>query len=292
MLLATPVRGLRTSLPAPEGRLQLEAVVFAPPGVKEAVIKNVSFELAAGETVAMIGPSAAGKTTLSRLIVGNWQPQRGNVRLDGADISNWEADELGPHVGYLPQDIELFAGTVRDNIARMGGGDDAAVIEAAKNADVHEMILQLPNGYETEIGDGGAWLSGGQRQRIALARALYGNPKLLVLDEPSSSLDAAAELRMIQTLAALKGKSTVVLVTHRLNILALADKVMILRGGAIEAFGPRDEVMARSPGEGPFRVVPGSGGAPMRLAPAQRSHGEASQGHPPHGQHSQERQNA
>jgi ATP-binding cassette subfamily C protein EexD len=291
-LLATPVRGLRTSLPAPAGRLQLEAVVFAPPGVKEAVIKNVSFELAAGETVAMIGPSAAGKTTLARLIVGNWQPQRGNVRLDGADISNWEADELGPHVGYLPQDIELFAGTVRDNIARMGGGEDAAVIEAAKNADVHEMILQLPNGYETEIGDGGAWLSGGQRQRIALARALYGNPKLLVLDEPSSSLDAAAELRMIQTLAALKGKSTVVLVTHRLNILALADKVMILRGGAIEAFGPRDEVMARSPGEGPLRVVPGSGAAPMRLAPAQRSHGEASQGHPPHGQPSQERQNA
>jgi PrtD family type I secretion system ABC transporter len=291
-LLATPVRGLRTSLPAPEGRLRLESVVFAPPGVKEAVIKNVSFELAAGETVAMIGPSAAGKTTLARLIVGNWQPQRGNVRLDGADISNWEADELGPHVGYLPQDIELFAGTVRDNIARMGGGEDAAVIEAAKNADVHEMILDLPNGYETEIGDGGAWLSGGQRQRIALARALYGNPKLVVLDEPSSSLDAAAELRMIQTLAALKGKSTVVLVTHRLNILALADKVMILRGGAIEAFGPRDEVMARSPGEGPFRVVPGSGGAPMRLAPAQRSHGEASQGHPPHGQPSQERQNA
>jgi ATP-binding cassette subfamily C protein EexD len=260
-LVATPARGLRTSLPDPDGHLRLEGVMFAPPGVKEAMIKNVSFELAAGETVAMIGPSAAGKTTLARLIVGNWQPQRGNVRLDGADISTWEPDELGPHVGYLPQDIELFAGTVRDNIARMGKGDDAAVIEAAKNADVHAMVLDLPNGYDTEIGDGGAWLSGGQRQRIGLARALYGNPKLLVLDEPSSSLDAAAELRMIQTLAALKGKATVVLVTHRLNFLALADKVMILRGGAIEAFGPRDEVMARRPaGEGPLRVVPASGG--------------------------------
>jgi ATP-binding cassette subfamily C protein EexD len=292
-LIATPVRGLRTSLPAPEGHLRLEAVVFAPPGVKEAMIKNVSFELAAGETVAMIGPSAAGKTTLARLIVGNWQPQRGNVRLDGADISSWEPDELGPHVGYLPQDIELFAGTVRDNIARMGGGDDAAVIEAAKNADVHEMILDLPNGYDTEIGDGGAWLSGGQRQRIALARALYGNPKLLVLDEPSSSLDASAELRMIQTLAALKGKSTVVLVTHRLNFLALADKVMILRAGAIEAFGPRDEVMARGPaGEGPLRMVPGSGGVPMRLGPGQHSHNQAPQGQARQEQPSQGRQNS
>ena len=286
-LVTTPARGLRTSLPDPDGHLRLEGVMFAPPGVKEAMIKNVSFELAAGETVAMIGPSAAGKTTLARLIVGNWQPQRGNVRLDGADISTWEPDELGPHVGYLPQDIELFAGTVRDNIARMGKGDDAAVIEAAKNADVHAMILDLPNGYDTEIGDGGAWLSGGQRQRIGLARALYGNPKLLVLDEPSSSLDAAAELRMIQTLAALKGKATVVLVTHRLNFLALADKVMILRGGAIEAFGPRDEVMARrSAGEGPLRVVPASGGSPMRIGPAQPAynHPQFGQAPPPQDQ--------
>jgi ATP-binding cassette, subfamily C, type I secretion system permease/ATPase len=272
-LLATPPRGLRTSLPAPEGNLRLDGVVFAPPGVKEAMIKSVTFELAAGETVAMIGPSAAGKTTLARLIVGSWQPQRGSVRLDGADIANWEPDELGPHVGYLPQDIELFAGTIRDNIARMGTGDDAAVIEAARKADVHDMILDLPNGYDTEIGDGGAFLSGGQRQRIALARALYGDPKLLVLDEPSSSLDAAAEQRMIQTLAALKGKATVVLVTHRLNFLALADKVMILRGGVVEAFGPRDDVMARrSAGEAPLRAVAGSGGAALQLGPFRHPH--------------------
>jgi ATP-binding cassette subfamily C protein EexD len=291
LLVATPPRGMRTSLPVPVGNLRLEGVVFAPSGVKEAMIKNVSFELAAGETMAMIGPSAAGKTTLARLIVGNWQPQRGYVRLDGADISTWEPDELGPHVGYLPQDIELFAGTVRDNIARMGRGDDAAVIEAAKNADIHDMILDLPNGYDTEIGDGGAWLSGGQRQRIAFARALYGNPKLLVLDEPSSSLDAAAERRMIQTLAALRGKATVVLVTHRLNFLALADKVMILRAGVIEAFGPRDEVMAQRPaGEGPLRVVPGSGGAATRIGLAQhplsQAQGQVATGQPLQGRHS------
>ncbi len=240
-LTTTPERGLR--------------------GVKEPVIRNVSFTLDAGETVALIGPSAAGKTTLARLIVGNWQPQRGNVRIDGADLSIWEPDELGPHVGYLPQDVELFAGSVRDNIARMGDGPDEAVIDAAKKADVHEMILDLPQGYDTEIGDGGAWLSGGQRQRIGLARALYGEPRLLVLDEPSSSLDTMAENRLIETLAALKGKTTVVLVTHRLNLLGLADKVLLLRNGAVGSFGPRDEVMARlsrPPSDGPLRVVPGA----------------------------------
>jgi len=260
-LTTTPERGLRTSLPIPEGHLDLEGVVFAPPGVKEPVIRNVSFTLDAGETVALIGPSAAGKTTLARLIVGNWQPQRGNVRIDGADLSIWEPDELGPHVGYLPQDVELFAGSVRDNIARMGDGPDEAVIDAAKKADVHEMILDLPQGYDTEIGDGGAWLSGGQRQRIGLARALYGEPRLLVLDEPSSSLDTMAENRLIETLAALKGKTTVVLVTHRLNLLGLADKVLLLRNGAVGSFGPRDEVMARlgrPPSDGPLRVVPGA----------------------------------
>lgn len=276
-LTATPERGLRTSLPVPEGHLRLEGVVFAPPGVKEAVIKNVSFALQAGETVALIGPSAAGKTTLARLIVGNWQPQRGNVRLDGADLSTWEPDELGPHVGYLPQDVELFAGTIRDNIARMGGGADAAVIEAAKKADVHDMILDLPQGYDTEIGDAGAWLSGGQRQRIALARALYGDPKLIVLDEPSSSLDTMAENRLIQTLSALKGKATVVLVTHRLNLLGLTDKVLLLRGGAVEAFGQRDEVMARlsrPTTDGPLRVVPGAAaGAAGGAVSMQAGHG-------------------
>jgi PrtD family type I secretion system ABC transporter len=276
-LVATPERGLRTSLPAPDGHLRLDGVVFAPPGVKEAVIRNVSFAVPAGEIVVLIGPSAAGKTTLARLVVGNWQPQRGNVRLDGADLSTWEPDELGPHVGYLPQDVELFAGTVRDNIARMGDGPDSAVIEAAKKADVHEMILDLPQGYDTEIGDGGAWLSGGQRQRIALARALYGDPKLLVLDEPSSSLDTTAENRLIQTLAALRGKVTVVLVTHRLNLLGLADKVLLLRAGAVEAFGPRDEIMARlsrPATDGPLRVVPGAvGGAAGGPIPMQAGQG-------------------
>jgi PrtD family type I secretion system ABC transporter len=245
LLAATPPRGLRTSLPPPKGRLRVENVIFAPPGVREPVIKNVSFELNAGEMLALIGPSASGKTTLARLIVGTWRPQRGQVRLDGASLAAWEPDERGQHIGYLPQDIELFAGTVRDNIARMGEGDDAAVIEAARSAAVHEMILGLLDGYDTEIGSGGMWLSGGQRQRIGLARALYGAPPLIVLDEPNANLDNSAEERLVQTLAELKGQATVVLITHRLNLLNLADKVLLLRDGTVEAFGPRAEVMSK-----------------------------------------------
>jgi PrtD family type I secretion system ABC transporter len=245
LLAATPPRGLRTSLPPPKGRLRVENVIFAPPGVREPVIKNVSFELNAGEMLALIGPSASGKTTLARLMVGTWRPQRGQVRLDGASLAAWEPDERGQHVGYLPQDIELFAGTVRDNIARMGEGDDAAVIEAARSAAVHEMILGLLDGYDTEIGSGGMWLSGGQRQRIGLARALYGAPPLIVLDEPNANLDNSAEERLVQTLAELKGQATVVLITHRLNLLNLADKVLLLRDGTVEAFGPRAEVMSK-----------------------------------------------
>jgi len=239
-------RNTRTLLPAPQGRITLENVLFQPPGAKEPVIKGVSLELEPGQAMAVIGPSAAGKTTLVRLIVGNWVPQRGNVRLDGADLQSWDADALGPYVGYLPQDVELFAGTVRDNIARMGEGPDAMVIEAAQRAQAHEMILDLPNGYDTEIGDGGAFLSGGQRQRIGLARALYGNPKLIILDEPNASLDSAAENRLMQTLFQLKEqKTTIILITHRLSLVAVADRVLLMKGGTVEAFGPRDEVMAR-----------------------------------------------
>jgi len=246
LLAATPPRGVRTKLPAPLGAVTIDNVYFAPPGLKEAVIKGISLEIKAGETVALIGPSAAGKTTLARLMVGTWTPQRGNVRLDGADLSSWEPDEVGPYIGYLPQDVELFSGTIRDNIARLGGGNDEKVVAAAKRAHAHEMILSLPNGYDTEIGDGGAFLSGGQRQRIGLARALFGDPKLAVLDEPNASLDSAAENRLLQTLFDLKSnKTTVILITHRINLVSLADKVLVMKDGQVEMYGPRDEVIAK-----------------------------------------------
>jgi PrtD family type I secretion system ABC transporter len=248
LLEATPPRGEKTQLPAPAGHLSLEGVVFAQQGHKEPVIKNVSFELPAGEMLAVIGASAAGKSTLAQLIVGNWKPHRGQVRLDGADLANWDADQLGRYLGYLPQDVELFDGTVRDNIARLGPGSDDEVIEAAQNACVHEMILRMPEGYDTPIGNGGSALSGGQRQRIALARALFGDPKLIVLDEPDASLDSGAENRLVETLMGLKGKATVILITHRLSLLNLADRVLMMRGGAVEAYGTRAEVVARLTG--------------------------------------------
>ena len=259
VLAASPARQAHTQLPAPIGRISVEGVVFTPPGAKEPVIKGINFEVQPGEALALIGPSAAGKTTLVRLIVGNWVPQRGAVRLDGAELHTWDSDALGPHIGYLPQDVELFSGTVRDNIARMGEGPDELVIEAAQRAQAHEMILELANGYDTEIGDGGAFLSGGQRQRIGLARALYGRPKVIVLDEPNASLDSAAENRLMQTLFQLKEqKTTIILITHRLNLVSVADKVLLMKGGLVEAFGSRDVVMSkltRAVASGPGKVA-------------------------------------
>lgn len=277
-LAAMPPRNQRTQLPIPAGRITLDNVVFTPPGAREAVIKGVSFELQAGEALALIGASAAGKSTLVRLIVGNWVAQQGSVRLDGAELQTWDADALGPHIGYLPQDVELFSGTVRDNIARMGEGADELVIEAAQRAQAHEMILDLPNGYDTEIGDGGAFLSGGQRQRLGLARALYGDPKVIILDEPNASLDSAAENRLLQTLFKLKEqKTTIILITHRLNLVSVADKVLLMKGGQVESFGPRDAVMAkltRPAGPNPPSNVmampksaPGSHPGPIPLRP-------------------------
>jgi ABC-type protease/lipase transport system fused ATPase/permease subunit len=181
------------------------------------VLKGISFSLGAGEILGVVGPSGAGKTSLAQLLVGTWRPQRGHIRLDGADLSQWEPEALGPYIGYLPQDVDLFVGTVRENIARLGTGSDEAVTAAAQLAGAHEMIVELPQGYETQIGDNGVLLSGGQRQRIALARALYGNPTFLVLDEPNANLDTAAENRLLQTLSGLKGRATIVLITHRLN---------------------------------------------------------------------------
>jgi len=234
-----------TALPAPEGRLGVERVVFGVKGADRPIIRGASFALPAGESLGIIGPSASGKSTLARLIVGIWRPVAGTVRLDGADVSSWPRDDLGRYIGYLPQEVELFPGTVTQNIARLGEPDAAAVIRAAQRANVHELILRLPNGYDTEIGERFA-LSPGQRQRIALARALYGDPRLVVLDEPNSNLDADGEQALLATMHALKEEGvTVVVVAHRTSLLVGVDKVLVLREGNVEAFGPRTEVLQR-----------------------------------------------
>jgi ABC-type protease/lipase transport system fused ATPase/permease subunit len=208
-------------------------------------LREVSFALAAGEVLGIVGPSAAGKSTLARLITGTWSPAAGHVRLDGAEIAVWHDSGGSRHIGYLPQDIELFAGTVRDNIARFQNADPAAIIDAAKLVGVHETIMHLPRGYDSEIGEGGIKLSGGQRQRIGLARAVFGQPRLVILDEPNSSLDHEGEAALHQAIAHLKGAGTTVLViTHRGSVLSLADKLLVLRQGAIQAYGGRTDVIA------------------------------------------------
>jgi PrtD family type I secretion system ABC transporter len=238
------VRQTDMQMPEPVGHLSAERVTFVPPGAQTPVLKGVSFSADPGELLAIVGPSAAGKSTLARLMVGAWRPTSGTVRLDGADVYSWERVDFGKHVGYLPQDVELFDGTIEENIARMNEAEPQDVVDAATSAGVHEMILQLPNGYRTQIGAGGVTLSGGQRQRIALARALFGRPKLLVLDEPNASLDADGEAALMQAIAAAKsGGATVVLIAHRVSMVAPADKVLFLRDGAVELFGPKNEVL-------------------------------------------------
>lgn len=234
------------SLPSPEGHLSVEQLLFGFPGATEATLRGISFTLEAGESLAVVGPSAAGKTSLIRLIVGTLRPTAGHVRLDGADVFQWRRDAFGRHVGYLPQDVELFAGTVRENIARFSEATDEAVIVAAQMAGCHEMILRLPLGYDTEIGDGGALLSGGQRQRIGLARAVIGQPRLVVLDEPNANLDGEGEAALMQALIALKrDRVTVVVVSHRPSLVAHVDKMLVMRAGALELFGPREPVLER-----------------------------------------------
>ena len=235
----------RMSLPAPKGALSAENVMVAPPGTKTPVVKGVSFQVAPGDMVGVIGPSAAGKSTLARAILGIWPTLGGKMRLDGADIFNWKRDELGPHIGYLPQDIELFEGSISENIARFGEVDSKAVVKAAQMAGVHEMILRLPEGYDTVIGATGGALSGGQRQRIGLARAIYGNPKLVVLDEPNSNLDDQGEAALAVALQNLQEMgATVFIITHRASVLSQVQKLMVMREGALAMFGPRDQVLA------------------------------------------------
>ncbi|MCI0753864.1 type I secretion system permease/ATPase [Teichococcus vastitatis] len=237
---------VRTRLPEPKGVLTLSNVSFVPPGGRVPVLRGISFEATPGEVMAVIGPSAGGKSTLCRLLVGTADPTAGEVRLDGADLRHWNPEDLGRHVGYLPQDVELFSGTVRDNIARMGHADDEAVIEAALRAHAHALIQQLPQGYDTVIGDGGIRLSGGQRQRIGLARAVYGLPRLIVLDEPNANLDTAGEAALAAAIHELKQHGcTLLIVGHRPSTIAQADRILLLKEGRVELIGPRDEVLKR-----------------------------------------------
>lgn len=239
----------KTALPPFQGSMDVERLTFSLVTGTPPLIKGVSFSLAPGEFLGMIGASGSGKSSLLRLVTGTWKAQSGAVRFDGAEIGQWDPEQLGQQVGYLPQDIELFPGTISENIARMGEVDSGAVIRAAQRAGVHDMVIRLTNGYDTEIGPGGAALSGGQRQRIGLARALYGNPRLVILDEPNSNLDAEGEGVLQDILVQLKNESvTLIVVTHRRALVAAADKLLVMKDGQIALFGPTREVVARLSG--------------------------------------------
>lgn len=244
LLTRIPPPPERMTLPAPTGAIALENLSVVPPGSQVPVLKGLSLRINAGDVVAVIGPSAAGKSTLARALMGVWPAAAGHARLDGADIFTWDKQALGPYVGYLPQDIELFEGTVAENIGRFGELDSERIVEAARRAGVHDMILHLPKGYETPVGADGGALSGGQRQRIGLARALYGEPCLVVLDEPNSNLDETGETALLEAIGELKERgATIVFVSHGARLLAVADKVLVLRDGGLVAYGPRDQVL-------------------------------------------------
>ncbi len=233
------------SLPAPTGVLTTEQVVVVPPGARVAAVKGVTIQLEAGEALGIVGPSASGKSSLARALLGIWPAYSGKVRLDGADIGAWNRGELGPYIGYLPQDIELFDGTISENICRFGEKDAGKIVQAAQLAGVHDLILHLPNGYDTVIGGAGGVLSGGQRQRVGLARAVYGSPRFMVLDEPNSNLDDQGEKELVQALNRVKESGcTVVVITHRTMVLQCVDKILVMKEGAAVAFGPKDDVLA------------------------------------------------
>ena len=245
LLAAVPPRPESMALPAPRGALQVEQLVAGAPGNPTPILRGVQFALAPGEVLAVVGPSAAGKTTLARLLVGLWPAQAGKVRLDGADVYTWDKAELGAHLGYLPQGVELFEGTLAENIARFATVEPHKVEAAARAVGIHDFILSLPQGYESEVGPQGARLSGGQRQRVALARALYGDPVLVVLDEPNSSLDEEGDAALARAIQEAKARGTTfVVMTHRTSVLGVTDKMLVLRDGQQVTFGPRDEVLA------------------------------------------------
>ena len=245
LLEAVPAQPRSMALPAPRGALHVEQLVAGAPGNPALILRGVQFALAPGEVLAVVGPSAAGKTTLARLLVGLWPAQGGKVRLDGADIHTWDKAELGVHLGYLPQGVELFEGTLAENIARFAQVEPAKVEAAARAVGLHEFILSLPQGYDSPVGPEGARLSGGQRQRVGLARALYGDPVFVVLDEPNSSLDEEGDAALARAIQEGKARGTTfVVMTHRTSVLGVADKMLVLRDGMQQAFGPRDEVLA------------------------------------------------
>jgi len=275
LLTQFPPRPERMSLPAPRGNLSVEAVTAGAPtggdGPPPPILRNVSFALKAGECLAVVGHSASGKSTLGRLLMGVWPAQRGKVRLDGADVFAWDKSELGPYLGYLPQDIELFDGTLAENIARFGRVDPEQVQAAGRLVGLDPLVAELPQGYDTPIGEEGGFLSGGERQRVGLARAVYGDPRFVVLDEPNASLDEAGEAALVNLLGALKQRGvTVVLIIHRGKLLAAADRMLVLRDGTVQAFGPRDEVLAAlTKGRGPgAQQPPGATSARMAKPPA------------------------
>lgn len=253
------------ALPAPEKYVSVEAVSIAPPGTQKFVINNITFRLEAGQALGIIGPSASGKSSLARGMVGVWQPLRGKVRLDGAAIQQWDSEKLGKHVGYVPQDVELFDGTIAENIARFDPeAEPAAIIEAAQAAAIHEMVVRLPDGYQTNIGEGGTALSAGQRQRVALARALYGSPFLVVLDEPNSNLDAEGDRALTEAVSGVRRRGgIVVVVAHRPSALTGIDLLLALSNGEMQGFGPKDEILKKvlEPGRTmPVRMTPNIAG--------------------------------
>jgi PrtD family type I secretion system ABC transporter len=264
LLDENPQREEPMTLPAPTGRLSVEHLVAAPPGADKAVLRDVSFALEPGEALGIIGPTASGKSTLARNLVGVWQPGHGSVRLDGASLGDWSRVQLGRYVGYLPQDVELFEGTVAENISRYAAmPDPARIVRAAQRAGAHEMILGLEAGYDTPIGVGGTRLSAGQRQRVGLARALYGDPKLVVLDEPNANLDVEGDQALNGAILDLKkAGATVVVIAHRPAAIAAVDKILMLRNGAVAAFGPKNEILT-----GPARVESSGSSRPAGRPP-------------------------
>lgn len=241
----------RLELPAPQGHVAIHNLTLVPPGAQSPVLTNIDFQIRAGMAVGVVGPSGSGKSCLARALMAIWQPVRGEVRIDGAEIANWDRQRLGPYLGYLPQTIELFDGTVAQNIARFGQEDPDLIVSAAKSAGIHELVLNLPQGYETLVGPDGTALSGGQRQRVALARAIYGNPRFVVLDEPNSNLDDQGEAALMQVLAELKQRgTTVVLITHRRAILGATEGLVVLQDGRLQVYGPTAQVLQQLAGDG------------------------------------------